>query len=401
MRIAIYHNLPSGGAKRSLYEMTRRLVTNHIVDIFTLSCAEHNFCDLRPYVHHHQVYTFNPSKLFNRPFGRLNQLVRIFDLWRLQELQREIAQKIDDEKYDIVFVDPCRFNQSPAILRWLKTPSIYYCHEPPRLIYDPPISRPYLNKATRLKLFTDRLDPLPSLYRSYLRKLDRFNTLSATSLLVNSAFSRESFYRAYGVFADICYFGVDNQLFIRTPLPKGDFVFSVGSLTPPKGFDFLIQGLSFIEFNRRPRLVIASNYIDPEEFQYLMSLANQVQVSMDIRFMVSDIELVQLYNQALCTLYTPVMEPFGFVPLESMACGTVVIGVREGGIRETVIDNVTGRLVNRNLIDLVNTVDNVLRCPELSNPLISTGLDWVNSNWTWEKSTEKLEEYLKQCANLG
>ena len=26
MRIALYHNLPSGGGKRALYEMTKRLV---------------------------------------------------------------------------------------------------------------------------------------------------------------------------------------------------------------------------------------------------------------------------------------------------------------------------------------------------------------------------------------
>ncbi|HTX61749.1 MAG TPA: glycosyltransferase, partial [Methanobacterium sp.] len=33
---------------------------------------------------------------------------------------------------------------------------------------------------------------------------------------------------------------------------------------------------------------------------------------------------------------------FGLVPLEAMGCGTPVVGVKEGGIRETVIHKKTG-----------------------------------------------------------
>jgi len=38
-------------------------------------------------------------------------------------------------------------------------------------------------------------------------------------------------------------------------------------------------------------------------------------------------------------------EDFGMSPVESMACGTPVIGVDEGGLKETIIDGKTGKLI--------------------------------------------------------
>ena len=73
MRIALFHNAPSGGAKRAIYEWTRRLTEHHQIDVYTLNSADHDFCDIRPFVQQYQVFDFAPRKLFNSPWGRLNQ----------------------------------------------------------------------------------------------------------------------------------------------------------------------------------------------------------------------------------------------------------------------------------------------------------------------------------------
>lgn len=52
-------------------------------------------------------------------------------------------------------------------------------------------------------------------------------------------------------------------------------------------------------------------------------------------------ELADLYTGAKATII-PGEEDFGLVALESMACGTAVIGYGKGGITETVINGVTG-----------------------------------------------------------
>ena len=61
---------------------------------------------------------------------------------------------------------------------------------------------------------------------------------------------------------------------------------------------------------------------------------------------ISTSELVEAYSNALFTLFPFTHEPFGYVPLESMACGTPVLTYNMQGPRECVIHEHTGWLVN-------------------------------------------------------
>ena len=64
MRIAVFHDLPSGGAKRTLYETVKRLVPKHTVDVYALSTADEAYADLRPLVKRYYAYPFTPPRLF-------------------------------------------------------------------------------------------------------------------------------------------------------------------------------------------------------------------------------------------------------------------------------------------------------------------------------------------------
>ena len=130
MRIALFHNLPSGGAKRAVYEWTRRLAKNHAIDVYTLSTADHDFCDIRPFISRHNITEFASNKLYDSPFGRLNQLQRRRDLEELTELSKQIAKAIDIGGYDVFFAHTCQFAVIPTVLQFLETPSVYYLHEP-------------------------------------------------------------------------------------------------------------------------------------------------------------------------------------------------------------------------------------------------------------------------------
>ncbi|GIU72433.1 MAG: group 1 glycosyl transferase [Candidatus Nitrosocaldaceae archaeon] len=61
---------------------------------------------------------------------------------------------------------------------------------------------------------------------------------------------------------------------------------------------------------------------------------------------VSTEELVDLYSNALYTLFPFTHEPFGYIPIESMACSTPVLTYNKQGPAESVIHNKTGWLVN-------------------------------------------------------
>jgi len=57
--------------------------------------------------------------------------------------------------------------------------------------------------------------------------------------------------------------------------------------------------------------------------------------------------ILDLYRRAKCTLFTSQWEePFGLVMIESMACGTPVIGLRRGAVPEVIVDGKTGFVVD-------------------------------------------------------
>lgn len=68
----------------------------------------------------------------------------------------------------------------------------------------------------------------------------------------------------------------------------------------------------------------------------------------------SDKELVNLYSNALFILFSFTEGPFDYIPVESMPCGMPVLTYNGHGTSETIINGVTGWLVNndKELIDL-------------------------------------------------
>lgn len=56
-------------------------------------------------------------------------------------------------------------------------------------------------------------------------------------------------------------------------------------------------------------------------------------------------QLIDLYSNALATLFPFSDEPFGYIPVESMACGTPVLTYNKHGPKESIIHESTGWLV--------------------------------------------------------
>jgi glycosyltransferase involved in cell wall biosynthesis len=397
LKIALYHNLSSGGGKRALYEMVSRLAARHRIELFTVSTANESFCDVRPFVSHTETVPFKPVPELRSPLGRLNQVIRLLNLRRLDAAEQTLARKIDEARCDVLLTYQCQFRQSPAVLRLCKTPSVYILAEPPRWIYEPPIVRPGRLAAPH-RVFLNRFDPLPGLHRRVEQQADIANTRAATLVLANSYYSRETILRIYNVGARTCYLGVDTEKFRPLGIEKDNLVVSVGMINPLKRFDTVIESLALIAASQRPRLVIVANSVDAAEHEFLGRLAERLGVLVEVKRLVSDQELVQLYNRAIATIYTPRLEPFGFVPLESMACGTPVIGVNEAGVRETVVDGVTGALVERDPAMIAGVLAGWLAHPDKARRLGQQGREHMEKHWTWEQSIMVLEQHLARVA---
>ncbi len=68
-----------------------------------------------------------------------------------------------------------------------------------------------------------------------------------------------------------------------------------------------------------------------------------------IRDMLPRAEVIQLYTHAAVFCCPSVYEPFGIINLEAMACGAPVVASAVGGIKEVVVPEETGLLVDPGL----------------------------------------------------
>lgn len=392
MKIAVYHDLPSGGAKRTLYEAMKRLSQRHILDVYTLDTADKTFCDLHEFSNAESVFHFSPSKLFQRPFGRLNQFQRWSDLHRLDRLARQAAKVIDDGKYDLVLAQPCMWTQAPLVLRYLDTPSIYYCHEPPRNLYD---SASVQQAGADSHNVLDAIDPFNRKYHLTAREFDKLAVQAATKVLVNSIFIQNQVKRIYGIEAAISYHGVDTDLFCPdSSKVDAPYILSVGAIQPHKGFDFLIESIGHIDLSIRPPLFLIGNMENPDQQKKLQELARKKAVELHIEVGLDQGTLVRRYNDAALVAYAPYNEPFGLVPLEAMSCGKPVVGVDEGGVRETVQSGLTGTLVERNPQKFGKAIQLLLEDQTLMDQYGRNGRQYVMENWSWEKAVNALEAHM-------
>lgn len=206
--------------------------------------------------------------------------------------------------------------------------NIFYCHTPPRFIYD---QRDYFMDQTPLwqrPALRALIAYLRPRYEAAVAKMDR--------IVVNSENIRARVQRYLGVDSTVVYPPCDTERF-RWRGQQGYYL-STARLDGLKRVERIVQA-----FRQLPneRLVVASG---GPEFDRLRRMAEGAK---NIRFTgwVEEEELRELVGQAAATIYIPRDEDFGMAPVESMAAGKPVIGVAEGGLLETVVDGETGLLL--------------------------------------------------------
>lgn len=400
MKIAVYHNLPSGGAKRALYEMARHLAARrHELWEFAPTTATHDFLPLDDFCIDKVSFSLHIALPVRRwmplltPYANLG--IMVANLARSESLARIAAKTIDNGGFDLVFCHDCQVTGVPNILRHLRTPAVFYCHHGAgihlRLEDDGQLSAKNQTKSLREQVKQSYYAPAEMLASHVQRAVARKNCWTATENWTNSSFSRERMLYYYGVDSSVVSLGVNISTFHSLPTPRQRFLLSVGSLHPCKGYDFLVRALGKIPACRRPVLIIAANSIDPGYQHRLSRLAEEQDVQWKAVQVFDDTRLALLYNQAAFLVYTPVMEAFGLAALESMACGTPVVAVKEGGIRESVVDGVTGVLVDRDEGIFAETIDRLSQDVETCKRMGEAGIEHVRRSWTWEQTASKIE----------
>ena len=209
--------------------------------------------------------------------------------------------------------------------------NIYYCHTPPRSLYDLrqyQLSGLSMRRSIEHKIFNRFFQPI---YESALQKMD---TIVANSKNIQSRI-KKYLQRDSIVIYPPC--DIDKFSWIGQ---EGHYL-SFARLDPLKRVDTIIK--AFLQLPDH-RLIIASS---GPELPRLKKLADGKD-NIIFTGAVDDNQLQKLLGNAIATVYIPKDEDFGMSPVESMAAGKPVIGVAEGGLLETIVHGETGHLVAAN-----------------------------------------------------
>lgn len=198
---------------------------------------------------------------------------------------------------------------------------ISYIHHPPRNLYGYPTGR---SQSGLTKIYAAMINP-------FLRMYDFATAQRVDCLVANSEETRSRIKKFYRRDATVIYPPVDVNKTLTTTREK-DYFLSVGRLTYAKRIDVIIKACNELQL---PLKIVGTG----REEAHLRSLAGPT-----IEFVggVSDAALTKLYAGAKALIFCALQEDFGIVPVEAMGHGVPVIALRQGGVKETVVEDKTG-----------------------------------------------------------
>jgi glycosyltransferase involved in cell wall biosynthesis len=336
-----------GGAEKFGLELMRRLCETHKLTVYAFSIDESL---LREYGVEANTVVCRPYL----PFSRRNTLCLMASVFFMR---RQI------KGHELYFL-----NLFPTHIVDVH-PNVWIAHEPSRMLYD-------------LCVFDDLSLPMrvfKRLYVSFLRFLDG-KLMRADRVVANSRYSASYLRQVYGVESRVAYPGVE-----ACGLPRfgGDYVLAVGRLSFEKRIGLAVDAMKYL-----PDLRLKVVGVGPD----LEALRRSSADNVDFLGRVSDKELKSLYSNALCTVFTALREPFGMVCLESLSCGTPVVGCLDGGFTEVLEDGVDCFLVEPTPQKIAEKIRELKDNPGLTEKMGSAGYE-KSKKHTWEKTLNEIMEY--------
>ncbi len=193
-------------------------------------------------------------------------------------------------------------------------------------------------------------------------------------------------------------FGIDSEK---------PYVLFVGRITRQKGIIHLVNAIEHMDKNFQ--IVLCAGAPDtPEIATEMQTHISKIQKTRPgviwIEEMVDVPTKVMLYSHAALFCCPSIYEPFGIINLEAMACETPVVASAVGGIKEVVVDNETGFLVDvpqgekgsyepldpeKFSKDLAAKINLLMKNPELRKTMGQSGRKRAIEQFSWSAIAKK------------
>lgn len=270
------------------------------------------------------------------------------------------------------------------LLRHPKTPLVYTAH--------------HLYSQQRLALGGAKWKGLAyrALQRLEARGYGMAGGVVAVSSTTASALVRD--YNVPGNRVSIVPDGVDIDTFrpLNESRLPGSLLY-VGRLHRRKGLEYLLQAMPEVlrEVPGARLYLIGQGSMEKE----LVAQVRRLYLDEAVTFLgrVDDQELCRWYNRAQAFVLPSLLEGFGMVCLEAMACGTPVVATRVPGIVDAVADQETGLLVPLgNAGALAGSIVRLLKDRELRHEMGHRGIERARRLFTWDRVASETASFYRQ-----
>lgn len=378
-----------GGAGRVAYHLSHELgLRGHTVNIITRNPGGklESYQRLNANLYIHRFYT---------PFRESISLF-LFEIINSSQILKQISK---EQKFDIVCIHQSMAAIGPLVFRLFKgIPIIHYYHSPWHEEFL--IKKSLKQKTLRLK---------EKLVGSCMRWIEKQMLLKSSGIIVLSHYMRNKLVKIHNGFKDkiaIIPGGVDLDSFTLSEknktgakqlkgFPNDRTLFlTIRNLVPRMGIDNLIEAFNNSETLRKKSLLLigGSGFLENQ----LKSKVTEYKLSDNIHFRghIPDNKLSQFYQAVdFFVLPTEKLEGFGLVILESMACGTPVIGTPVGAIPE-LIGAFDKRLLTKGTTsgDIKDKLEEVITNYESYYYNPEDCRKFVVDNYSWKKMADDFEK---------
>jgi D-inositol-3-phosphate glycosyltransferase len=213
--------------------------------------------------------------------------------------------------------------------------------------------------------------------------------------------------------------GVNLELFSPIPqdeakteiaFPTDSFLITyVGRLEKRKGIDTLLEAIHLIDDPRIQAVIVGGpptekpflswSELSEEPYQEYSSIIDRLGIENQVTFTGGkpQTELSKYYSAADVTVVPSYYEPFGMTAIEAMACGSIVIASRVGGLQTTVVENKVGALFEpREPSQLAEKIKIIMDQPNMLVEMRKNTRPYVEERFGWQAVARGVTEVYQE-----
>lgn len=312
LKVALVHDFLTeyGGAERVLEVLTEMFPD---APIYTAYVDTRNFGQGGKYLKN--------SIIRSSIFQKIPFFARILSPMRL--VAPAVFRRFDLDEFDVVISSTNTYFAKAVKVRGVH---ICYCHTPPRYLYGYPTARNW-----KKNIFGRVIGELMNFY---LRLVDYEVSQLPNVMIANSQEVAGRIAKFYKRTSEVVYPPIDVAKAVNGQ--RGEYFLVVSRLARAKRVDLAVAAANKLKVN----LVVVGSGIEREKLEKTAGKT--------VKFLgfVPDEELWKIYAKAKAFIFTAEEEDFGMTPVEAMAAGKYVIALRQGGVKESVVEGVTGIFFN-------------------------------------------------------